>query len=123
MSKGKKSEIGDENVAANGYHYVKTSTGWRLKHHLVAEQVLKRPLEDNERVSFRDSDRDNFAPDNIVVTLKGSTKSNGLSKRLTTIEEKMQEYVEDHADRSQALQDLKDALSDVRSMYGFAVLA
>lgn len=122
MGKGKRAEVGDENVAVNGYHYVKTSTGWKLKHHIVAADKLGRELTKTDRVSFKDGNRTNFHPDNIIVREAGSPKSTGLSKRLTTIEERMIAYVEDHPDNQQALEDLKNVVSDVRSIYGFSVL-
>lgn len=122
MSKGKRAVVGDENVSANGYTYVKTSTGWILKHWLVAEEKLGRPITKSDRVSFKDRDRTNFDPDNIIITEKGSPRNSGMSKRLTTIEERMISYVEDHEDKSVALNDLKDTVSDVRTVFGFSVL-
>lgn len=69
--RGQASKLGDTRIAPNKYHYTKTETGWRLTHHIVAEKVLGRPLRYNERVAFKDSDRANLEPNNIVVTQKG----------------------------------------------------
>lgn len=63
----KRSKVGDTNVSANGYSYTKTEDGWRLTHHLIAEQKLGRRLRDGERVYFRDNDRTNLDVDNVEV--------------------------------------------------------
>lgn len=71
MARGRNSKIGDETVAKNGYRYVRTSSGWRLKHHLVAEKKLGRLIDTKaELVVFLDKDRTNFAPSNIKVRPK-----------------------------------------------------
>jgi HNH endonuclease len=64
---------GAESVV-NGYAVVKVDGKWRYKHHLIAEAQLGRPLEPNERVSFRDKNRMNLDPENIEVKRKQSTK-------------------------------------------------
>lgn len=120
MSKGRKSKVGDENVSANGYTYVKTSTGWRLKHHLIAEERIGRPLTKEDRVSFADNDRTNFSPDNIIVAKKAARKQSDHDRRITRVEEIMTLIVEDAADKWEALKDLEDALGNVRSLYGFS---
>ena len=120
MSKGRQAKIGAENVAANGYAYVKTASGWRLKHHIVAEQKLGRPLEKGERVSFADNDRTNFDPANIIVATKQPKSGSTYGRRLHSVEEKMISFVEDSEDKWQALKDLQDALGDVRRLYGFS---
>lgn len=69
--------IGTERKALNGYWYVKTKDGQRLKHHIVAEEMLGRPINSSvERVLFVDGNKDNFDPSNIEVVLKktGPTK-------------------------------------------------
>jgi hypothetical protein len=120
MSKGKLTKVGEEHVNANGYTMVKTSTGWRLKHHLVAEEILKRPLTEQERVSFKDNDRTNFSPDNIIVAIKRKPGSAAHTRRLVRIEELMTALVEDSSDKWEALKDLEDAIGNVRSLYGFS---
>lgn len=67
MARGNASPVGATRVSANGYHYTKTEDGWRLTHHLLAEEKLGRPLEDNERVYFVDKDRTNLSKDNVEV--------------------------------------------------------
>ena len=74
MPRGQVSELGTEHVNQNGYISVKTIAGWRLKHHLVAESLLGRPLKHDELVSFIDNDRTNFSLDNIVVHPQGEMK-------------------------------------------------
>lgn len=116
--KGSRAQLGDENISANGYCYVKTSTGWVLKHHLVAEGQLGRPLKDNERVSFRDKDRTNFAPSNIVVTTMSRTKgTSSLNKRLTTIEDKMIAYIEGSKDKEAAVKELDELTAHLIDVY------
>ena len=68
MSRGSKSKEGDTRVAANGYHYTRTASKWRLTHHIVVEQFLGRSLRKDERVSFDDGDRTNLSSVNLVVT-------------------------------------------------------
>jgi hypothetical protein len=53
--------------------------GWRLKHQIIAEKALGRPLRENERCKFRDNDRTNLDPSNIEVVLKRE-KSNGTKR-------------------------------------------
>jgi hypothetical protein len=73
MARGKASEAGDTRVSSNGYHYTRTVKEWRLTHHIMAEQLLGRPLADNERVRFKDGNRYNLEADNIEVYKKGSS--------------------------------------------------
>jgi hypothetical protein len=66
--RGEKSEVGATRVSANGYHYTKLESGWELTHRIVvAEQILGRPLQDDERVRFADGDRTNLDPKNLEV--------------------------------------------------------
>lgn len=62
------SPIGSTRIAQNGYHYTKVAEGWRLTHHIVAEEKLGRPLEKNERVYFKDNNRANLTPVNIAIS-------------------------------------------------------
>ena len=69
--RGERHPLGFERVAQNGYHYIKTPQGWKLRHHLVAEKKLGRPVDTMlERVVFKDRDRTNFDPENIEVIPK-----------------------------------------------------
>jgi hypothetical protein len=90
MSRGEASPLGFEKVSQNGYTYVKTPENkWRLKHHLIAEKNLGRSIDTKiERVIFKDHDRKNFDPDNIVVEpKKGVTKETKRARLLSRIEE------------------------------------
>jgi hypothetical protein len=85
MPRGKPSKIGDETVNALGYTQVKTKRGWVGKHIIIAEKKLNRPLNDNERVIFKDNDRSNLDPSNIKVVLKLSARRSPQA-RLAAIE-------------------------------------
>lgn len=62
-----KANIGDETVNAHGYRRVKTADGWRFKHIVVAEQILGRPLHEDEHISWADGDRSNADPANLLI--------------------------------------------------------
>lgn len=91
MPRGKESQIGDTRVSPNGYHYTRTESGWRLTHHLVAERILGRPLEPDERVQFKDSkkrlDVANMEK-NIDIILKGKSS---LRRRKAQLEARIAE--------------------------------
>lgn len=123
MSKGRQAKVGAVNVSANGYAYIKTSTGWRLQHHVLAEQILLRPVDTKtDRIYFKDGNRENLVPDNIGISAKSGVRASSYYRRLHTIEEKMTELVESAEHRDEALRDLKDLVSNVRSLYGFSAL-
>jgi hypothetical protein len=74
--RGYRSPVGTERIAPNGYTYVQTPKGQRLKHHIIAEKKFGRPINtDVERVIFIDLDRTNFDPDNIDVQSKKEKES------------------------------------------------
>jgi len=91
--RGQTAELGAKRIAQNGYEYTKVEVDgksqWRLSHHIIAEQMLGRPLRDDERVSFIGSRR-NLSEDNIKVTLKGQTSVN---RRLAQVEARIAELV------------------------------
>lgn len=120
MGKGKQASLGTETINQNGYTMVKTSTGWRLKHHIVAEAKLGRPLEKNERVSFGEGGRQDFSHDNIIVTIKQVRVSQTYDKRLQAIEDRVMLFVEEAPDRTDALDAVLDVLNDARLAHGFA---
>lgn len=123
MSKGKHAELGAENKAPNGYVYIKTTTGWRLKHHLIAEKELGRTIDSKkERVFFKDNNRGNFDPSNIGVAPKNTAARNTFSRRSFRIEELMEQFVEDAPDKKEALDQLRDSLNNVRSLHNFGSL-
>lgn len=75
MGRGKRANVGDETVNANGYTQVKTEDrGWIGKHTLLLEEKLGRKLLPDERAIFKDSNRRNLSPSNIVLS-GGENKS------------------------------------------------
>lgn len=69
MSRGANAAVGDERVSQNGYLYVKTEDGWKLAHRLMAErEILGRPLNPNERVTFKNKNRLDVRVDNLKVS-------------------------------------------------------
>jgi hypothetical protein len=58
---------GGRYIDSEGYVRVWTANGHQLEHRVVAEQMLKRPLRDDEVVHHRDEDRQNNAPENLKV--------------------------------------------------------
>lgn len=122
MGKGRKAVEGTETWNQNGYCQVKTSTGWRFKHHLIAEGKLGRPLADNERVIFIDGDRKNLDPENLQVVIKQVRVSQTYDKRLTALGDRMQLFVEEAPRADNALDDLLQALNDVRLSHGFSAI-
>lgn len=95
MGRGKNAVDGEERVAPNGYHYLKQNGQWRLKHHVVAEdKVLGRPLRKNERVYFRDTNRANLDPSNLIVrqTRNGKEqKIERIKKQILLLQEELEE--------------------------------
>lgn len=76
MPRGRAAEVGTETVNANGYTQVKTEDrGWVGKHTLILEEKLGRKLRPGERAYFRDGDKSNLHPDNIVHSETRSKKS------------------------------------------------
>lgn len=58
-----------------GYIYVKTSDGWKAESRVVAElKLVKRELEQGEKVFHRDGDRTNNRPENLAVIKFNPTK-------------------------------------------------
>ena len=88
MPRGKTAEVGDTRTAPNGYHYTKTDAGWRLTHHIAAEQYIGRPLKENERVEFVTKDRLNFEENNIRVVIQGR---GSLRRRKAQLEARIRE--------------------------------
>lgn len=86
--RGRKSKVGDTRVSANGYHYTRTKAGWELTHRLRAAELLGRELGPDDRVSFKDGDRTNLDPSNLVVTEVGKTS---LEKKRARLEARIEE--------------------------------
>lgn len=104
MARGQLSEVGATRVAKNGYHYTKTEDGWRLTHHLTAEKMLGRPLNENESVRFKEPKykKDPY-DENGVVVIKKRTAS--LRNQLARLEARRDEinaeidYIKKQLDR------------------------
>jgi hypothetical protein len=72
---------------AGDYLQIRVHGQWRLKHHLVAEEKLGRPLVEGERVYFIDGDNRNFDPDNIKVKMTQPTSSIVRPYNVSTVEQ------------------------------------
>lgn len=86
VSRGYASQIGDTRVSPNGYQYTRTKNGWELTHKLIVERTLGRKLEKNERIRFKDKNRENLHPSNLVVTI---TTQKSKASRKARIEAKI----------------------------------
>lgn len=62
-----KAVVGARSVNAHGYARLKTENGWRFEHIVVAEQILGRPLHEDEHISWADGDRSNADPANLLI--------------------------------------------------------
>lgn len=87
MPRGQTAADGHTYIAKNGYHYTKVDGKNRLTHHIIAEQVLGRPLQPDETVRFKDGDRTNLKPENVNVT----TRKTSLAGRIATLNDKIRE--------------------------------
>lgn len=68
---------------------------------MIAETIiLKRALLPNETVRFRDGNKDNLHPDNLVVATKGD---GNLRKRLAIVQDRIREL---RAEESEILEKL-----------------
>jgi hypothetical protein len=95
MPRGNSATVGSTRVAPNGYHYVKTEDGWRLKHHVVMEEHLGRKLEEGERVHFKSgSNKANFTAEDLVLVQQGTAsvrrKVSQLRSRITELQTELQ---------------------------------
>lgn len=100
MARGKNAKVGDTRTAPNGYHYTRTKKGWRLTHHIVAEDKLGRPLRKDERVYFVDGDRTNIIEDNLHVK-RVRTKKDKLAEidnKIAILKQEREELIADMKD-------------------------
>lgn len=88
MPRGQLAKPGDTMVNRNGYHHTKTEEGWRLTHHVLAEEVLGRPLATGEMVRFKDGDRTNLDKDNLEII---PTRTSSIRRQLARVEFKLAE--------------------------------
>lgn len=94
--RGETFALGYERVAQNGYHYIKTPTGWRLKHHIIAEEKYGRAIDTKiETVKFADRNRENFDPDNIIVEPKKGVTREAKKARLQSRIEELQAQLDE----------------------------
>lgn len=107
MPRGQTSEVGATMVNQNGYHHTKTEAGWRLTHHIIAEQKLGRPIQANETAYFRDGDRANLDPKNIDVRLRASSS---IRKQIARLDERIREL---KAQRTELANQLEHRLNEV----------
>jgi len=70
------------------------SDRWRLTHHLIAEKSLGRKLRENERVSFKDKDRSNLKPGNLVISIKMKTSAERELARLEARRDEIQARID-----------------------------
>ena len=100
MARGETFPLGYERIAQNGYHYIKTPGGWRLKHHIIAEKTLGRAIDTRlELVKFKDHNRHNFDPENIIVEPKRSMtpkqRKEHLQSRMKELQDQLDRIEED----------------------------
>ena len=98
--RGQKSKTGDTRIAANGYHYTRTTGGWELTHRISAERKLGRALAYDERVRFIDGDRSNFDdPGNLdVYRVRQATKAKKRARLEARIDELQAQLLELESD-------------------------
>ena len=95
MSRGENAPMGSERTSQNGYAYVKTPDGWRLKHHIIAERKYGRSVDTKiERVIFADHNRKNFDPANIVIEKKKGVTKEAQKARLQSRIDELQGQLE-----------------------------
>lgn len=88
MPRGQVTKVGVTRIAQNGYHYTKTIDGWRLTHHIIAEEKYGIKVTSEHLVRFADGKRRNLSPSNIEVVQKGRSS---LRRRRAIIEARMDE--------------------------------
>lgn len=96
--------IGTETVASNGYVNVKTENGWKSKHHLVAEEMLGRPLLPTERVKILPGGDKQHPTSEYIEVVESKAKRNqihrlqmrveNLTRELEDIKQKLDELAE-----------------------------
>ncbi|WP_136247970.1 HNH endonuclease signature motif containing protein [Halomonas borealis] len=91
FKKGQKSHnwvpLGSERLAKDGYRQRKvTDTGypprdWRMVHHLVWEEHNGRPVPEGHIVAFRDGDKANVTPENLMcITTAENMRRNSIHR-------------------------------------------
>jgi hypothetical protein len=99
MARGAPAELGTERIAPNGYHYVKMEreghTQWVLKHWVVMEEHLGRPLAPDERVRFKTGKRDDLTIDNLELLKRGGPNLKKKLAQLKTRRVELDAQIED----------------------------
>jgi hypothetical protein len=98
MPRGIRCEVGTETTNANGYVQVKTEKGWIGKHTKILEEKLGRKLVPGERAIFKDNNRANLDPNNIVLSEALNTQS---------IQSRIARYRAEIEDRQALINDLE----------------
>jgi len=88
MARGTPAQVGDERWSKNGYLYRRLPNRWELVSRIIAEEKLGRSLSANEYVSYKDGDKTNLDPDNILIHVRGRSS---LRRRLATVEDQIRE--------------------------------
>ena len=82
MPRGQLSAVGATMISQNGYSHTRTVTGWRPTHHLIAELAIGRPLTKLDLVKFKDGDKTNLDPSNIIVVARKTRSANAQLAKL-----------------------------------------
>lgn len=101
MPRGTIAKDGDTFVSQNGYHNTKQNGKWRLTHHIIAEEILGRPLTPSDRVEFKDRDRSNLNPSNIQVVPRGRGSTR---RRMAQVKARIDELQAEYEDLERELQ-------------------
>jgi len=86
--RGKPAREGDRYVSQNGYSYTKVDGKWKMTHHIVAEEMIGRPIAEDEQVRFKSNNRLDLRPGNIEVVKRGKTS---LRRRKAQLEARIEE--------------------------------
>lgn len=90
MPRGVAAKLGDTYTSANGYHYTRVDEGWRLTHHIKAEENLGRKLLPNERPYFKDGNKANIEHHNIGIAPRHASS---VAKRIAQLNSRIAELV------------------------------
>jgi hypothetical protein len=76
MPRGQAAKDGATFVNQNGYHHTRVDGKWTPTAHIIAEQIIGRPIDkDIEMVRFKDGNRSNLDPSNIWVQSRPNKRS------------------------------------------------
>lgn len=76
MPRGSAAKDGDTFTNQNGYHHTRVDGKWLPTAHIIAEQIIGRPIDkDTEMVRFKDGNRGNLDPSNIWVQARPNKRS------------------------------------------------